>query len=94
MDRAINVPGHGNNVVDRLNETDKLYLKEQMEPIGKLASNDTLIIEMLPSASKYVSIKFVDQCIQMINNKVRLNGLKGTTKMKNIESLFKYQPHF
>ena len=27
MDRAINAPCHGKNVVDRLNETDKLYLK-------------------------------------------------------------------
>ena len=27
MDREINAPGHGKNVVDRLNETDKLCLK-------------------------------------------------------------------
>ena len=27
MDRAINAPGNGNNVVDRLNATDKCYLK-------------------------------------------------------------------
>ena len=38
-----------------------------------------------------VYIKFVDQFIHIINNKGRLNGLKGSTIMKNIESLFKYQ---
>ena len=27
MDRAINAPVHGNNVVDGINATDKLYLK-------------------------------------------------------------------
>ena len=27
MDREINASGHGKNVVDRLNGTDKLYLK-------------------------------------------------------------------
>ena len=36
MDLAINSPGYGNNVVDVLNATDKYYLKEQMELIGKL----------------------------------------------------------
>ena len=36
MDCTINLPGHGNNVVDVINATDKYYLKEQMELIGKL----------------------------------------------------------
>ena len=30
----------------------------------------------------------------MINNKDRLNGLKGITKMQKRESLFKYQSRF
>ena len=34
MDRAMNVPGHGNNVVDGIITPDKRYLKEQMELIG------------------------------------------------------------
>ena len=61
MDHAINAPCHGNNVVDGLNATDKNYLKGRMELIGKLASNNTTNIGMLPSASKDVSIKFADQ---------------------------------
>ena len=69
MDRAINAPVHGNNVVDGLNTTDKHYLKGRMEPMGKLESNDTPNIGILPSASKYVSIKCSDQCLHITNNK-------------------------
>ena len=57
-DLTINAPGHGNNVVDGLNATEKRYLKGKMELIGKLASNDTTNIGMLPSDSKYTPIKF------------------------------------
>ena len=62
-----------------------------MELIGKLASNHTPKIGMLPSASKYISIKFSDQCIHILNIKEILNVLKGSTKMQGTESLFKYQ---
>ena len=55
--------------VDGLNATYKRYLKGKMELIGKLASNNKSKTGMLTSASKNVSIKFLDQCIQMINNK-------------------------
>ena len=55
-----------------------------MEPIGKLASNNTSNIGMINSASKDVSIKFLGQFIHILNNKDRLNVLKGSTKMKNI----------
>ena len=50
--------------------------------IGKLASNDTSNIVMLLIASKEVFVKFADQCINIINNKERLNGLKGSTKIQ------------
>ena len=91
MDRAINTPGHGNNVVDGMNATDKRYLKGKMKLMGKLASNNTTNIGMLPSASKYVSINFSDKCLHIINNKEILNGLKGSTKMQKRQSKFKYQ---
>ena len=84
MDHAINAPGHGNNVIDGINEMDKRYLKGKLELIGKLASNNTKNIGMLPSASKEASIKFADQCLHILNNKEILNGLKGNTKIQNI----------
>ena len=42
-----------------------------MELIGVLASNDTTNIGMLPSASKYISIKFSDKCLHNLNNRER-----------------------
>ena len=53
-----------------------------MELIGILESNDTTKIGMLPSASKYVSNKFSDQCLHILNNTERLNGIKGRKKTK------------
>ena len=47
---AINSPGHGKNAVDILNATVKRYLKGEMKLMGKLESNDTINIGMLPSA--------------------------------------------
>ena len=68
---AINAPGHVNNVVDRINATDKRYLKKQMELIGKLASSDTSKIGILPTDSKDILIKFAYQSIHSINkNKI------------------------
>ena len=48
-------------------------------------------IGMLCSDSKDISIKSSDQCINIIINKEILNGLKCSTKIQRIESLFKYQ---
>ena len=82
MDRAINVPIHGKNIVDGLNATVKRYSKGEIELMGKLASNDPTNIGMLPSSSIYVSIKFAYQSLHILNNKEILNGLKGTKKCK------------
>ena len=62
MDSEINSPVHRNIVVDGINATTFFYSKEQIELIGKF---DTSKIGMLPSASKDISIKFSDQCIQI-----------------------------
>ena len=58
MDLEINVPGHGKNVVYRLNATLKRYLKDKMELIGKLVSNVTSKSGMLPSASNMSILNF------------------------------------
>ena len=91
MDRAINVPCHGKNVFDGLNATDRRYFKGEIELIFKLASIDTTDIGVISSASKDDSIKFVDHCLRIINNKEGLNGIKVSTKMKKIQSQFKYK---
>ena len=84
IDRPINAPCHINVVVDGLNVTDKLYLKEKMELIGKLASDDTSKIGMLSSASTDVSINFAEQYLQIVTNNYLLNKLKSGTKIQKI----------
>ena len=56
-----------------------------MELLGKLASNDTSNVRILPSASKDVPIKFAEQCLHILNRKYRLNGLKISAKIQNRE---------
>ena len=89
MDHAIHAPDPVKNIVDSLNGTDKRYLKEQMELIRKLASKNTSKVRIITIESKYISIHFSEQCLNIITKNDRLNGLKGGTKMKNTESLFK-----
>ena len=84
-----------NFFVDGINSTDKSCLEGEMELIGKRGSNNTTNIGMFLSASKYVSIKFVDQCLHILNNKEILNGLKVSKKFKrwnhysNINNIYK-----
>ena len=52
-----------------------------MELIGKLGSNYNTIIGMIPSASKGVSLKILDQCLHIFNNKEMLKRLKGRSKI-------------
>ena len=91
MDRAMNTTGHRKNVVDGLNATNKCYLKGEMELMSILSIYDITNIGMLPSASKYVSVSFTDQCLHTLNYKEIFNGLKGSTNMKKRQSEFKYQ---
>ena len=51
MYHLINAPSHGNNVVDGINTTEKLYLKLQVELVGHLRIYDTSIIVILACAS-------------------------------------------
>ena len=53
-----------------------------MELIGKLESNGSTNIGMLPKYSKDVSIKFSHQCQHILNNIEIFNGLKGSTKFQ------------
>ena len=81
MDRSMNAPVHRNNVVGGINANYKLHVKSEMETLGKLESNGTSNIGMIPSVSKDVSIKFAKQCLHILTNNDRLNGIKGSTKM-------------
>ena len=61
-------------------------LQEDLIIEGQVISSSDMLCD-----PKYVFVKISYQCIKIINNKERLNGLKGITKIQSIESLFKYQ---
>ena len=50
MNTEKNASGHGSNVVDWINVTEKWYPKESMEPIDKLESKNTSKIGIIPCA--------------------------------------------
>ena len=60
------------------------FMKGQIEIIGTLESDVTTKLVILPSSSTDVSNNSSDQYIHILNNKERYNGLKRSTKMKNI----------
>ena len=60
-----------------------IILLELMEFLGKLTSNYTPNIGMLPSESIYGSINFSEHCLHTITNKYWFNGPKEYKKMKN-----------
>ena len=49
---------------------------------------------MPPSSSKYATIKFINQCIHILNNKYKLNAIEGSTKIQKRGSIFKYPSCF
>ena len=53
--------------------------------LGKLSSKYTSKNGIPPSASKYVSNKFVERCLQILNNKYVLNGIKGIKTIQKRE---------
>ena len=81
MDCILNAIGHGKNLVCGLNYNDKYYLKEKIEFDGNFKTNDTSNIGMIPWAPKFRSINFIEQCLHIITNKDRLNGLKVCKKI-------------
>ena len=89
MDCGINVTGQANNIVGGFNATKKLYFKEKMESFGHTKINDTRNTGMLPC-----SINFLEQCLNILTHKSRLNGIKGCNKRKNSESQSKYDSQF
>ena len=61
----------------------KILFEKEMELIGKLKSKDTSNIGILPSISKNDYIKLAENCLHIITNDYRLNGI---LKMKMILS--------
>ena len=58
------------------------------------ARNDDKSANLTPIKSKYVSVDLSEQCLHILTNGYWLNWLNGSTKMQDIESLFKFHSHF
>ena len=56
MDREINLPGNGNIVVDRLNGTDKLYLKDKWNLLVNEKVTTHQRLELFPVFQKTSSL--------------------------------------
>jgi hypothetical protein len=83
FDRAIGAPGHGKDIVDGLNATDKMYLK-QMRMIGTPESNDTQKQMEAHSMTETASLSLAEECARLCS---RPEGVKeARRKGKDEES--------
>jgi hypothetical protein len=80
IDHAVNAPGHGKDIVDGLNATDKNFLKKKMCLIGTPGAQETKqrmeAAAMVNGASKSLA----EECIRLCNDEERVCGLKGGAK--------------
>jgi hypothetical protein len=85
MDRAIGAPGHGKDIVDGLNATDKMYLKKQMCMIGTPESNDSQKRMEAHSMTETASLSLAEECARLCSRRERAEGVKGDVKLKKRE---------
>lgn len=89
IDRAIKAPGHGKDIVDGLNATDKSYLKESMIHT-KASPDDKREKRMSPqSMSEDEKMSFAHECLRLCSHPDRLTGVKGQTKHAKREAAAK-----
>jgi hypothetical protein len=80
IDHAVNAPGHGKDIVDGLNATDKNFLKQKMCLVGTPgAQNQETRMEaaaMVDGAAKSLA----EECHRLCTNEERACGVKGGAK--------------
>lgn len=85
IDRAVGAPGHGKDIVDGINATDKRFLQKQMCMIGTPECNDdkfrieaaSVIEDANASASFFI---LAHECARLCLHEDRLYGVKGHHK--------------
>jgi hypothetical protein len=77
IDRAIGAPGHGKDLVDGLNATDKMYLRKMMCMVGTPEANDSekrmAAHSMLEGAKKSLA----EECARLCSLPERSGGVKS-----------------
>ena len=82
IDRAIGDPGHGKDIVDGLNATDKHFLQGKMCIIGSPEANDGKKRMAAHSMFNRVANSFSNKCAGLCSDEARLCGRKGKKNMQ------------
>jgi hypothetical protein len=86
IDRAIGAPGHGKDIVDGLNATDKRFLASKMRmiglPEGSDAENRMAAESMVEGTSKSLAV----ECARLLSASTRNEGMKSHAKYAKRES--------
>jgi hypothetical protein len=86
IDRAIGAPGHGKDIVDGLNATDKAYLGGCMCLIGTPEANNGEKRMAAESMTETASKSLAFECARLCSISSRINGVKGDAKSAKRES--------
>jgi hypothetical protein len=90
IDRAIGAPGHGKDIVDGLNATDKRFLKGKMCLIGSLEANNSAHRMVAHSMVEGASKSLAEECARLCSDEARTSGVKGSLKSEKRETNSKY----
>lgn len=78
IDRAIGAPGHGKDVVDGLNATDKRYLKKMMCSIAKPEIDEEEGPKMKANSMQGGQlVSLAQECARLCSLQTRVSGVKG-----------------
>jgi hypothetical protein len=86
VDRAIGASGHGKDIVDGLNATDKRFLKGKMCPIGSPEANDSAHRMVAHSMVEGASKSLAEEGSHLCSDEARTSGVKGSVKSEKRET--------
>ena len=90
IDRLVDAPGHGKDVVDGMNAQDKLYLRHKMvtatNPDQKGDSEESEVkFDAALADGDQKQISFAQQCVKICSAKSRKKGAESHKKSKKRE---------
>jgi hypothetical protein len=86
IDRAIGAPGHGKDIVDGLNATDKQFLADKMCKIGLPEVNETDGRMSAASMVEGTSFSLAQECARLCSDASRVAGVKSEGKYAKREN--------
>ena len=99
IDRQVDAPGHGKDVVDGLNAQDKVYLRKHMisscaATESRTGPNAKLKMDAAVVDSDNKAISFAKQCVELCLQKVQQMGVVSHKKLKKREDKKKMKQRF